>query len=849
MPKIEVAAVLVAFLLAPGLRAGEADATARANQLERQRMVHEDRGELGQALVLARKVLRLRESVLQPDHPDVATALNGLGVLLLDTGDIKAARPILERALAIRRKVLEPDHISIAQSLNEMGRLLDASGERAGARQHFEQALRIDEKNHGTVSTHVATDLNNLAGIHYLEREYEAARPLYQRSLDIRIKLLGIDHPDVALSYSNLALALAALEDDKGAGVYLERAVSVLEKAVAEGRISPIHPTLSAVLQNYADFLRDQAKYATGRETMRRAFSVLENGIEPLLGVTSERERIALVNAQRDMLHRFLWVFHLESDAADAYDAVLRWKGLVAQSMIRQREIILGAQEPRLKSKFEALTRVRQDLAKLVFAGPAPGSGAAHAAEVRKLTASKETLERQLAQLSQTYRRGTERKAPSVQQICKALGKNEALVDILRYKGHRFASEGAGYVAFVLRGGDCKSPVRVELGPASAIDEGVGLYRKLLDKGARARRLNRRAWSLREKVWDPVAKHLEGRTWIWLVPDSSLNSLPFSALVDEELKFLVEQYTFSYLPSAQELDRLARKDKRKVGGALVAGGIDYDASGGGVPGAAAAGAADGIRALVRVSGMFPVPALPGTAKEADTVAARLGKKLGRKGLVKLTGGAPGEARIKRELPGKRFVHLATHGFFATGELRESLGEGGGGTHRGLKLGQARPRPAPDSGATAGPPVDLSELNPLLLSGLILAGANKGGTAEEDGILTAEEVVGLDLRGTELVALSACETGLGEIEEGEGVMGLRRAFSVAGARALVMSLWKVPDRETMLLMEDFYRRITGQRGKSKARALREAQLALIARLRKETGGADPRAWAAFFVSGR
>jgi CHAT domain-containing protein len=138
-----------------------------------------------------------------------------------------------------------------------------------------------------------------------------------------------------------------------------------------------------------------------------------------------------------------------------------------------------------------------------------------------------------------------------------------------------------------------------------------------------------------------------------------------------------------------------------------------------------------------------------------------------------------------------------------------------------------------------------------LSGLVMAGANvaDGDRREGDGILTAEEVVGMNLAGLELVTLSACDTGRGEVYWGQGVMGLRRAFSLAGARAMVMSLWKVPDVETRLLMEDFYRQVLRSPKISKASAMRQAQLSMIASQRKQNGQTDPRTWAAFIVSGR
>ena len=203
-------------------------------------------------------------------------------------------------------------------------------------------------------------------------------------------------------------------------------------------------------------------------------------------------------------------------------------------------------------------------------------------------------------------------------------------------------------------------------------------------------------------------------------------------------------------------------------------------------------------------------------------------------VVRLTGRGAGEQRVREEIRGKRFVHLATHGFFATGEARSALA----GDGRGVE-----PR-CVDGLRTTG-------FNPMVLSGVVLAGANASARSGscDDGMLTAEEVVGLDLRGTELVTLSACETGLGEVKNGEGVMGLRRAFTMAGAASLVMSLWKVPDVESMKLMGDFYAEVVREDGVNKAEAMRTAQQKLRRSLRGESGEDHPFFWAAFIVSGR
>ena len=213
------------------------------------------------------------------------------------------------------------------------------------------------------------------------------------------------------------------------------------------------------------------------------------------------------------------------------------------------------------------------------------------------------------------------------------------------------------------------------------------------------------------------------------------------------------------------------------------------------------------------------------------------KQSGRAGrLDQLTGPAATEEAFKSRAPGHRVLHLATHGFFLGGECRSAVEEARGvGGVSSLKL-------------DALPPV--SGENPLLLSGLALAGANLRAEAqagEDDGILTAEEIASLDLSGVEWAVLSACETGVGDVRAGEGVFGLRRAFQVAGARTVIMSLWSVDDEATRQWMTALYRARL-ERKQGTAECVRDASLAVL-RDRRERGlSTHPFHWAGFVAAG-
>ena len=225
--------------------------------------------------------------------------------------------------------------------------------------------------------------------------------------------------------------------------------------------------------------------------------------------------------------------------------------------------------------------------------------------------------------------------------------------------------------------------------------------------------------------------------------------------------------------------------------------------------------------------------LPGTRREAETIVRELSGQD-----VHLYKDKQAVEGVVKKLRSPRILHLATHGFFLEDQdqsawLNKDV--------RGMTLSGFSGQPVPPT----------TFENPLLRSGLVLAGANHVGADQvrewaDDGILTALEISGIPLSGTDLVVLSACETGLGETFVGEGVFGLRRAFQLAGARTVVMSLWSVPDEETATLMGDFYRRLKAGRGK--ARALQEASLALMKARRERYGAAHPFYWGAFVSVG-
>ena len=334
------------------------------------------------------------------------------------------------------------------------------------------------------------------------------------------------------------------------------------------------------------------------------------------------------------------------------------------------------------------------------------------------------------------------------------------------------------------------------------------------------------ATRLREAIWDPLVPHMDGASRIFVVPDGLISLVNLAALPDLAGRFLMERDSvIHYLTT--ERDLLPRAAAGKAQALLAVGGPAFDEQS---KVSASASRQRGIECSSFAKIRFE--SLPGSLSEVAEIRALWPRESGND-VTLLQGAAATESAVKRAMGGHRIVHLATHGFFLGTDC-----DSGAVNRRGV---------GGITTATAAP--DLTD-NPLLLSGLALAGANHRTTAaldQDDGLLTAEEIAGLNLQGTEWAVLSACDTGLGEIRAGEGVFGLRRAFQIAGARTIIMSLWSVEDESTRVWMRALYEGRL-QRRLDTAAAVREAGLTVLRARRAKGQSTHPFYWGAFVAAG-
>jgi CHAT domain-containing protein len=468
---------------------------------------------------------------------------------------------------------------------------------------------------------------------------------------------------------------------------------------------------------------------------------------------------------------------------------------------------------------------------------------AAWARQRKDLTRKREELERKLSQLSEGFSESRAEALLTPGELRSVLPEGAVLVDFHEYEVREESPSGVRtvphLVAFVLP--EKGEVSRVELGPAEAIERVIESWREGLDSGEQ----EKPGRELRRRVWDPIAGHLEGAEVVLLSPDGALNRLPFAALPGKEPgTYLLEDRRITYVAAPRRLPAMLGASREEdVESMLLVGDVEY----GGVAGASrdpdARRAAGPLRETLPSFGP-----LPATGGEVRGIREVFGASFPEGKVEVRTGAEATEDAVRARLGRHRWAHLATHGFFAPEGMLSALAD----RDRGMGHGES------ETGARG--------LHPGLLSGIALAGANTGPAGDgDDGILTALEVAGLDLSSLEVVVLSACETGLGEVAGGEGVRGLQRAFQIAGAGTVVTSLWNVPDRATATLMRRFYRNLW-VRNMSRVDALREAQLFVlnegggekdvvrglgIAKTgahRDPAGRPLPRYWAGFVLSG-
>jgi len=785
----------------------------------------------------------IREKALGKEHPDYAASLHNLGFLYRNMGEFEKSESLNLEAKAIREKVLGKKHPDYAKSLNNLAILYSDMGDYEKAELYFLESKNIKEKALGKEHPEYANALNNLAVLYRYTGEYKKAEPLFLEALSIQEKLSGKEHPNYATNLNNLALLYFHVGDyEKAEPFFLDA------KAIREKTLGKEHSDYAMSLNNLAGFYEEVGNYARAETLFLEAKAIwgkalgkehsryIENlnGLAALYWETGAQAAAASCMAEGAQLNQVLitrGVHHLSERELNSYlktflasqaqvlsfaqisarndlaqtsfNNSLFYKGFLLN--IAQRLKRMEYANPEASDNLSLLKSYERRLA-TEYAKPITERDSAKVAILNERANNLEkALARSVAGLSNTLRQ------VKWQEVKAALQPREAAIEFVSYplsdpKPH----DSTMYAALVLSPGS-DQPRFIPL------CEEKSLYSLLLAKGARqtdginslyssAQRkpAGKAPQSLYDLLWRPLEKELSGVQTIYFSPSGLLHRLNMAAIPIHEDERLADRYQLVELGSTRQIV-LPSEAKNMGQDALLWGGIQYDLD---------STAFDNLEwrantLAVRNRRLEFSQAdstlrggtwnyLPWTEAEVKTLEPILSEN----GIqpVLQTGYAATEETFKaigtNGHPSPRILHIATHGFFFPDPKTQEKGK------------EKDPKQA--RGGSREAVFKVSE-QPMMRSGLVLAGGNhawrKGRPARpdiEDGILTAYEISQLDLSHTELVVLSACETGLGDIQGNEGVYGLQRAFKIAGAKYLIMSLWQVPDYQTQQLMSSFYR---------------------------------------------
>lgn len=779
---------------------GHLDTAAILSNLAR---FYERQGRYGIAEQLYREVLTTFGTILGERHRRMATPLNNLGMLLYDLGRYQDAKPLLVNALEIRDQEFDPEDPMTATSLSNLGLLYIQQKNYTDAEMHLERALSILRKVLGPAHPDTAAALNNLAFLYSRQDRVDAALQLSAQALRARRRSLPADHPLIANSLNNLGMLYWSEYRYLQAEPLFQQALEIRQATLGSE-----HPETMASLNNLAVLKLQQSRSTDAQELLTRLSQGQGAWLRQELPLQPREMRRHLLSRQPNAVNLAFALLHQHPAAIRlAFDTRLNQQGLLAEIERRQRQ--LAGSTKKTRDLAEWIAGIDQQLASISISK-----------EQRPLLQKqRRLLERELNRLLPELQIDS----VSVTQVAAALravAPQGVLVEFQRYRPLQQRQTAAGlwgaarYVALLLHADG--RIVSIPLGDAGPIDHVV---RRALTASASNSLLLRteaaeRWQQLSDLVLAPLLPELRNVRELFISPDGGLHRVPFAALPapGDRSSLLNEVYRLRLLTTGRDLLRLQQPGREGGTAVLIAnpayneifrrgripiGGARRGARSTAMHTGTGLNAADGGAEGQRRSGELSKaiwPPLPGTAREAYALAPLL--KVARPITAKAA-----TATLVLQQKGPRILHIATHGFFQPDQ----------------------PAPPPHPLADARASATLLREDPLLRSGLVMAGANHPeADPSDDGYLTAAEVTGMDLQGTELVTLSACQSGLGDIQTGEGVYGLQRALAVAGARSTLLSLWSVDDEGTRAFMEAYYTRL--MRGQGRADALAHTQKA-------------------------
>jgi CHAT domain-containing protein len=820
---------------------------------------------------------------------EYAYTLNSLGTVYTNSGQLPAAEKTYETAMSILQRLSSEDEEGLIGTQYNMSLVYQDLGNYEESIKLLEGILEVDESYYGRESVSYVQDLNELGYTYYLKEDFFTSEEKLLEGLGILEDLGETESLLYSIVSGTLARTYSAIEDFDQAESYAKQAMKGMEAAgLTEGQ------NYARAIGNLAEIYMKAGKTAEANEYTKLALDTYEKllGNKHPLYATAAR-RVAIVKWQQEELDEALNYYQktfdnyfaqinayfpilseeekskfyynrlrptfeqfnsfvIENRSEDPvllskmYDYQLATKGLIFYATNKVRESILNSGDSSLIEQYETWIGQKESLAQLFSASDlAPD---VRDFKIDSLSKAANDLEKQLGEASAVFASNFASQDLTWQDVRDKLKPGEAAVEIVRFRD--FDPENGGmysgevyYTALIVKHDTEESPEIVIMRNGSQMET------KYLSNYRNAIKYQMNEVYSYRLFWRPLSNKLEGINKIYFSPDGVYNQISIYTLQNPATKkFTIDEFEFQLITNTKDLVISKAGTGQNSGQSYLFGYPNYNMGGNqtnepdnaegeqrslgrgvsrGVRGSEPSediknltrgGLPRGIRGnLLRYMGSGSgMPLLPGTQKEVNLIDSLYVSASAKP--VKYMENIALEDNIK-SIKNPKTLHIATHGFFL-----EEPEEGDGNKDHHVS-------------------------NPLLRSGLIMAGANsyiREGAIEaeqevnDDGILTAYEAMNLNLDQTDLVVLSACETGLGEVKNGEGVYGLQRAFKVAGADAIIMSMWTVDDDATQELMTIFYEEWLS--GKSKRDAFNMAQKRLKDKWKK------PYYWGAFVMVG-
>lgn len=793
------------------------------------------------------RVVNITNQIGESDSEEARLASVYLAQIFIDLGDYVTAEQLLTKTYRQEIELYGEDSVQPYYTLWDIGYLYDMQDKHPQARDAYGKVLTGLKRHLSEDHSSVVMIQSDIASVDQLLLHYDEAREGFEGLRDIHLQKYG----ENSIEFGALLFNLGWLEHDFGnyeiAREYYDQAIKVFEN-----RLGPSNPETLQLKMMRASLAASERKWPEAVRLFDQMIRESKEFYSTLLASLSPTEQLLFLKNSED-LSLMVSVAIANQDDPEVVATTMNWllnaKGVSQETLAARETLTRDLDDVESRNLAQQLLKIRQELAGLALSRPEEGTVDERAKRITELTQQEETLARQLA--DRVGEPLAQSKWVELDSIRQALAADQTMINFFELRPWDYFSVKTGrnrfskarYFAYIIPPTGKGEVKLVDLGESSKIDKIVSKIRSWIgDSDAREAFLaesgevaTESEWQTlfaqaKQKIWDPLAQHFPDETkQLVLSPDGALWLMPWNTIPIGDDRYLIEDYSLRFLTSGREL--VLPKKKAAIGAPLLFADPSFDLSPDSVRSA--------VQSIFRSVDIQKLPAgaisrtaipqvtpLPSTRLEALAISPSVSNICGKEPIQYL--GKFALETVAKEVKSPRVLVLSTHGFF--------LPEQGSTTGRSTVSNASSTRKL-----KAGIPE-----NPLLRCGLLLAGCNNPTARGDDGILTGMEILGLDLRGTELVVLSACETGVGTVNSGEGVAGLRQAFQLAGAEAIVSTLWQVPDRDSALLMKDFFEQLA--EGKSHPEALRQAQIKRIESRRQRYGAAHPFYWAAWTLTG-